>query len=201
MKNYLVRAFYVFLSQAYLHCAAVLGALSLASLFSGVIEWQGVILALVSWWEATIRPVVDLIYGPLVQWFGGLFGLELNIPIWLKDYLGVGMVFILSRWRGITGGWSGGSRKALDSIKGKPLTYISLLLRTLLVWPVEIVVLARRMIFAGRLFPERSAEEIRQIRVAHFISLLPVVYAFGLVVINWFVFLFPENRFFKDFRN
>ena len=201
MENFLLRALGVFLSQAYLHCAAVLGALSLASLFSGAIEWQGVILALVSWWEATIRPVVDVIYGPVVQWFGGLFGLDLNIPNWLKDYLAVGLVFILSRWRGITGGWRGGSRKALDSIKRKPLTYISLLLRTLLIWPVEIVLLARTMIFAGRLFPERSVEEIRQIRVAHFIALLPVVYAFGLVVINWFIVLFPENRFFKDFRN
>jgi len=196
----LLKALYVFLSQAYLHCAAVLGALSLASLFSGVIEWQGVILALVSWWEATIRPVVDLIYGPVVMWFGGLLGLELAIPNILKDYLAVGLVFILSRWRGITGGWSGGSRKALESVRRKPFTYFSLLFRTLLVWPVEIFLLARTMLFAGSLFPERSSEEIRQIRLAHFISLLPVVYAFFLVLANWLLLLFPENRFFRDFR-
>lgn len=190
----MLKAVYVFLGQAYLHFAAVLGALSLASLFSGVIEWQGLILSLISWWEATIRPVVDLIYGPLVRWFGGLLGVELSIPDPVKDYLAVGLVFILSRWRGITGGWSGGSRKAFDSIRRKPITYISLLLRTLLIWPIEMLLLGRTLFFARSLYPERSKEEIRQIRVAHFIALLPVVYAIGLVFLNWILVLFPNNR-------
>lgn len=194
---HLLRALYALLSQAYLQCAAVLGALSLASLFSGVIEWQGTILAVISWWEATARPVVEFLYGPIVRWFGSLFGLDLTIPDPLKDYLAVGLVLILSRWRGITGGWTGGSRKALNSIRRKPFVYISLLLRTLFLWPLEIVLLARTMLFARTLFPERSSEEIRQIRRAHFISLLPVVYSIALVIVNWLLIFFPEIRFFR----
>lgn len=193
----MLRAVYAFLSQAYLHIAAVLGALSLASLFSGVIEWQGLVLSLISWWEATIRPVVDLLYGPVVRWVGGLFGLELDIPVPVKDYLAVGLVFILSRWRGITGGWSGGSRKALESIRRKPTTYFSLLFRTLLLWPLEMLLLGRTLLFARSLYPERSLEEIKQIRIAHFIALLPVVYAFGLVILNWLLVLFPNNGLFR----
>lgn len=157
-------------------------------------------MTLVLWWETTARPVVDLVYGPLVIWLGDLIGLKIEIPNIIKDYLAVGLVFILSRWRGITGGWSGGSRKALASIRRKPLTYFSLLFRTLFVWPLEILLLSRTMLFARNLFPERSSEEIYQIRLAHFISLLPVVYAFILVIANWLLILLPDNKYFRDIR-
>ena len=175
----------------YIQFTAVVGALSLLSLLSDIVELQGVILLMVEWWANQVRPVVDVVFAPLVALLDWVFPIEVTIPLVMKDYLAVGMVLILSRWRGASGGWKGGATKATRSVFRKPLGAILLLLRTVFVWPFELLLLTGNMLFAQRRFPERSDDELMQIRISHFIALLPVMYAIVLVVLNWALALFP----------
>lgn len=185
MKESWNKAFLTLLGHAYVQLASVMGALSLGSLASNFIEWKGVILQLINWWADTARPVVDFIYAPLIDALERLMRVEIVVPVLLKDYLAVGIVLILSRWRGSAGGWSGGARRAIGSALRNFWRACFLLVRTLLVWPAEIVFLLRNLLFAGVLFSERTAEEIYQIRVAHFLALLPVLYSILLALANW----------------
>jgi hypothetical protein len=179
------------LRQIYIQFAAVTGALSLAALLSHILEWQGVLLDMVEWWAATVRPAIDFVYSPLVWLIDYAFGIDFQLPVPLNDYLAVGVVLILSRWRGATGGWKGGVGQAAGNLRRKPLAALWLLLKTLILWPLELVVLAQNMMFARSRFPERNADEIQQIRISHMIALLPVFYALALVVLNWLLAFFP----------
>lgn len=179
------------LRQIYIQFAAVTGALSLAALLSHVLEWQGVLLDMIEWWAATVRPAIDFLYAPLVWLIELAFRIDFQLPAALNDYLAVGIVLILSRWRGATGGWKGGVGQAAGNLRRKPFAALWLLIKTLFLWPLELVVLAQNMLFARRRFPDRSADEIRQIRVSHMIALLPVFYALALVVLNWLIAFFP----------
>jgi hypothetical protein len=179
------------LRQIYIQFAAVTGALSLAALLSHILVWQGVLLDMVEWWTTTVRPVVDFIYAPLVALLERILHIDVAIPIVLKDYLAVGLVLILSRWRGATGGWKGGAGQAVGNVRRRPFTALGLLLKTLFIWPFELVVLAQNMIFARRRFPDRSSEDLLQIRISHMIALLPVFYAIALVLLNWLLALVP----------
>lgn len=179
------------LHQIYIQFAAVTGALSLAALLSHILEWQGVLLDMIAWWAATVRPAIDFVYAPLVWLIEHAFRIDFQLPVALNDYLAVGIVLILSRWRGATGGWKGGVGQAAGNLKRKPISALWLLLKTLFFWPLELAVLAQNMMFAQRRFPGRSADEVRQIRISHMIALLPVFYALALVVLNWLIAFFP----------
>jgi hypothetical protein len=186
------KLFVAIIRQTYIQFAAVTGALSLAGLLSHVIEWEGVLLGLVNWWAETVRPIVHFVYAPLVGLFEFLLKVDLTIPPVVEDYLAVGLVLILSRWRGAAGGWKGGTTKAARNLLRRPLGALLLLLRTLFAWPVELTVLTANALFARRRFPDREDAEIRQIRISHLIALLPVFYAVALVLGNWVLALFPS---------
>ena len=177
--------------QIYIQFAAVTGALSLAALLSHIVDWQGVLLDLVEWWSGMVRPAIEFIYAPVILLMERLWAIDLALPAILQDYLAVGIVLILSRWLGATGGWKGGAGQAIGTLRRRPLGALGLLVRTLFIWPLELVGLARNALFARKQFPERSAEEILQIRLSHLIALLPVFYALALVILNWLIAAFP----------
>lgn len=179
------------LRQIYIQFAAVTGALSLAALLSHILEWQGVLLDMIEWWASTVRPAIDFVYAPFVWIIEQIFRIDFQLPTALNDYLAVGIVLILSRWRGATGGWKGGVGQAAGNVRRKPFSALWLLITTLFLWPLELITLAQNMMFARRRFPDRSGDEIQQIRISHVIALLPVFYALALVVLNWLIALFP----------
>ena len=137
-----------------------------------------------------MRPAIDFLCAPLVWLIEHAFRIDFQLPPILNDYLAVGIVDILSRWRGATGGWNGGVNHAAGNLRRKPFAALWLLLTTLFLWPLELVYLAQNMAFARRR-PDRNCEEIQHIPISHVIALLPVIYALALVILNWLIVLFP----------
>lgn len=187
-----LRPFLTLLRQFYDHFAGVTGALGIALFMSHFMEWQSWLLDLVNWWASNVRPIVDFLYSPIVRLLELVLKLDISIPVIIKDYLAVGLVLILSRWRGAIGGWKGGAMKAAGNLRRRPIGALVLLLRTLFAWPAELITLARNAFFTRRHFPERSDDEIAEIRASHLIALLPVAYALVLVFLNWMLALFPN---------
>jgi len=201
-----------FLRAAYIQFAAVLGAISLISLLVSIteIELFGVVLKLVNWWAETARPIIVFFYTPILAFFGNLLNITFELPIVVQDYLAVGVALILSRLRGAFEGWRNTRNgeadtlplakshklegRVLSSLLRKPLLAFSILLRTLFVWPYELLLMIRILFSAKTLFPEKSDEYVRHVRSSHAIALLPVLYCLVLVVINWILALFPTLR-------
>lgn len=175
-------------SAVYIHFAGVIGALSIASLLSYVIEWRGFIHAAVDWWAGVVRPIVDLVFSPVVYLLDKYLLTDFYIPILVKDYLAVGIAFIFSRWRGAAAVWKGGTGGAARKIVKRFVMAPILLARTLFMWPVEMAAVFLNVFYARSRFPKhRGQEQIRQIRLTHALALLPVLYALFIVIANFFI--------------
>lgn len=67
------------------------GPLALASIFSGLIEWRGPVLWLVSFWSDNVTQTFATILTAFVRPFG-----ITSIPYWLADYVGLGILVSIS---------------------------------------------------------------------------------------------------------
>lgn len=86
---------YVFYTQI----AGVLGAFSLAA-FAGHyfhLGWRGLLLTLVGCWDAYVRPTTNwLLDVSIVSLVRLVLHARIELPLWLKDYLSVGLILCLS---------------------------------------------------------------------------------------------------------
>ncbi len=176
------------LSIVYLHFLGVIGALSIALFLSHLVEWRGFIDTAVDWWAGMVRPIVDFVSSPAVHLLDKYLLRDFYIPVILKDYLAVGIVFIFSRWRGATAGWKGGTKGVTKKVFKRLVMAPILLARTLFVWPVEMATVFLNAFYARSRFPEcQDKAELRQIRLTHALALLPALYALFIVIANFFV--------------
>lgn len=173
---------------AYSQVAGVVGAITLASFFAHFVDWRGAVSELVIWWSTMVRPLVSIFLDPVISFLNGVFGLELRVPVLVEDYLGVGFVLVFSRLRGSNVGWNDGSSRIARSIKNNLVASIGLLVRTILIWPLEVMRLAEQAMFAGKKFGDRSKEDVAGIRLTALLALLPALYFLVLWVVN-FMFL------------
>jgi len=116
----------------------------------------------------------------------------------MKDYFGVGVALAFSRFRGALFGWkkpavtdearpTADRAKVLKSLLRKPFLAAQLLIRTIFVWPVEVVLMTRLALFARRVFPQATDEYVRNVRISHAITLLPIFYFILLVLASWVI--------------
>lgn len=186
--------------EAYLHFFAVIGAISLASLVAtlDLYDWPSSILQMIAWWKSIAYPVVDAIFAPVVSWISSLLDFEIRLSDAVKDYFGVGIALAFSRFRGALFGWkkpaatgearpSADRAKVLKSLLRKPFLALQLLIRTIFVWPVEVVLMTRLALFARSVFPQESSEYIRNVRISHAITLLPILYFILLIFASWVI--------------
>jgi hypothetical protein len=86
---------YVFYTQV----AGVLGAFSLAA-FAGhhfSLGWRGLLLTMISAWDAYIRPATNwLLDATVVALAKSFIHIQIDIPPMLRDYLSVGLILCLS---------------------------------------------------------------------------------------------------------
>jgi len=193
-----MKSLFAIFKQAYLHFFAVIGALSLASLIASLdlYDWPTSILTMISWWKSLAYPVVDAVFHPVLRWLSEILEFEIQMSDATKDYLGVGVALAFSRFRGALFGWkkqtlAGDARqvadreKVLKSLTRNPVVALQLLLRTVIVWPVELALMTRLVLFARRVFPEAADDYIRNVRISHGITLLPIFYFTLLVATSW----------------
>ena len=188
-----------FLQQAYIHFFAVVGALSMASLVASLdwLDWPQIVLQMIDWWKDNAYPIVDFFINPILVLFAQFLDVNLTLPDPFRDYLGVGIALSFSRFRGAFFGWKKvGSensnkrsipnrQKVIGSILRKPFKAISIFIRTLLVWPVEVFLMTRLAFFAQSILPSADEEYIRNVKSSHFIALLPIWYFIFLVLASW----------------
>ena len=186
--------------EAYLHFFAVIGALSLASLVAtlDLYDWPRSILQMIAWWKSIAYPVVDAVFAPILSLISSLVEFEIRLSNAMKDYFGVGVALAFSRFRGALFGWkkpavtdearpTADRAKVLKSLLRKPFLAAQLLIRTIFVWPVEVVLMTRLALFARRVFPQATDEYVRNVRISHAITLLPIFYFILLVLASWVI--------------
>lgn len=186
--------------QAYLHFFAVIGALSLASLIASLdlFDWSSSILQMIAWWKSIAYPVVEMAFKPILSWISRILEIEIQMSDAVKDYLGVGIALAFSRLRGALFGWKkpisaaeappkADKIKVLKSLLRKPFLALQILIRTIFIWPVEVILMIRLALFARRIFPEETDEYIRNVQISHAITLLPIFYFVLLVLASWVI--------------
>lgn len=179
-----------FFINAYIHVLSVFGGVAFLAMLSELFQWQGFLPFLIDYWKMLFHPFADFLLLPFTLSLEWLLGFPIQFPDWLKDYLAVGGTMCLSRWRGISGGWNKGYSRAVSSMARNPLATVILGLRTLLVWPVELVHLFLGAAIPHKRFPEFPPESMGQIRRTHIYALLPVVYAVAMFALNSIVVVF-----------
>lgn len=187
------------LKHTYQHFFGVMGALSLASLVASLqlYDWPLVVLGLIEWWKSIAYPVVDFLFAGILAFLSDLIQLEIRLNDVVRDYLGVGVVFCFSRFRGALFGWQrtvetdtgqvakSDPARLFHSLRRKPAKAVIMSARTLFLWPWETIHLARLAFFARSAFPDETDEYIRGVRVSHLASLLPIFYLALLIIISW----------------
>ena len=202
-----MKFFWAILKEAYLHFFAVVGALSLASLVATVdlFDWPSSILHMIAWWKSIAYPIVDAVFNPILSWISSFVEFEIRLSNAMKDYLGVGIALTFSRFRGALFGWkkpavTGEARptadraKVLTSLLRKPILALQLLLRTVFVWPIEVVLMTRLVFFARSIFPESTEDYVRNVRISNAIPLLPIFYCIALVLVSWMISIYHFVR-------
>jgi hypothetical protein len=88
----------------YRHLAAVLGAFSLAVFFGNLFHlgWRGVLADLVGLWDQYVRPPVKWLADGVTWSLAHFFHLHVELPLVVRDYFSVGLVFLLSLCRALT---------------------------------------------------------------------------------------------------
>jgi len=131
----------------YEHISAILAAIALAAFIGHFInfDWRGAINQLFSAWDAVVRPTVKQILDiTIVRPLARLFNWHINIPVLVRDYIAVGLVFLMSfvrRGRGAVNQTRSLLRGEL-SIVSAVVLLLSLTLSSLLfiaLWPIFVV--------------------------------------------------------------
>lgn len=129
--------------RAYQQIAAVIGAFGILALIGHFwdIGLKGFIATIVGVWDATIRPAVEFVCHVLVTTPLSWFGVEFEVPLWLRDHVSVGAILALS----ITRDYRirrARRQKSFASYLGRPiLSFISALLLgpiLLPLWPMAV---------------------------------------------------------------
>jgi hypothetical protein len=139
----------------YQQVAAVIAAFALIALSSTVFgsEWRGFIATLVGQWNEYVRPAMKWLLHLLVSTPLGWLGLRVEVPLWIRDYLGVGLALALS-WlrvylrgrrsrpfdddRANTSIWKPWKSAQGDELSDKALPWIVWPPLVLLVWPLVV---------------------------------------------------------------
>jgi len=187
-------------NQLFIQVAAVFGAVGILALFGEVysaiflfeFEFKGFLEPLVNFWREVFRPAAAFFLRPIEALLSLVFGFEFRIPSIIIDYIAVGITFLFARWRASVGGWKGGLTKAKGWLQRKTGTIAWLAVKTVFVWPAELVHMTRNLLFARKRFPERSNEDIAQIRYSHLLGLSPAFIAIILSISNWIYVIFFE---------
>src|SRR5262252_6877963 len=87
--------------NGYRQAAAVLGAFSMAVFFGQLynVRWRGILAHLVGLWSDYVRPVVRWLVDGAVAPLNHVFGLHIEVPLLVRDYLAAGAVLCLSMVR------------------------------------------------------------------------------------------------------
>src|SRR5262245_6367838 len=64
-----------------------------------VIGWRGFLRTVVGVWSQTIRPATEWVFHILVSVPLGWLGVDFVVPLWVRDYLSVGLIFALASTR------------------------------------------------------------------------------------------------------
>lgn len=190
----------------YFQLAAILGAISLASFLSelNLLEWRGLFIQLLDFWAQVGRPVFHFFLSPLLKTIELMCVCQVTVPDYGLDYAGVGFMLLFSRLRGTLGGWNRALLDPLDdtdfvSDKRNPLrsafkhlgSAIMLALRSVLIWPIEVLLMLRQLLLARRLHAGRSETYIRGVIWTHAYGLMPVFYCLFMIAGNWVLLAFP----------
>jgi len=84
-----------------LHVAAVLGAFALIPVLQYVVEldWRTPLADLIAIWDTTMRPTVKWLFDNTLVRFIGFFGLRIEVPLIVRDYLTAGFILLFSSLR------------------------------------------------------------------------------------------------------
>ena len=185
---------------AYSQVSAVLGALSMLVFLSEAfgLGIKGVLAKLVSVWSAVVRPGVKWLTDVVVFPFGWLFHWNIEVPLWLRDYLSVGLILVLSSIRARV---AYKNSPIPERAKGLSLGYM---LGALFFWPLIVIVdgyeqsryalwlyrRRKRPISAGP-DEQRRLDLLYRIRRADVVntlmSLSPLFYLAVLLIVNYAV--------------
>ena len=86
---------------AYQHVAGIFGAFSMA-VFAGEVfglGWRGILNRLVGVWDQFLRPPVKWVVDAITWPFEWAFDWRVEVPLLIRDYLAVGLVYWLSSLR------------------------------------------------------------------------------------------------------
>jgi hypothetical protein len=87
--------------MAYQQVAAILGAFALIALISHVapLRWRSFLRALVDQWNDYVRPATRWLFDLLISTPLSWYDVRFELPLAVRDYLSVGMVFLLAAAR------------------------------------------------------------------------------------------------------
>jgi hypothetical protein len=90
------------INEVRLHVGAVLAAFGLAALVHQLgVNWRGALAPILGFWDLTVRPVATWVFHYLVTVPIGWLGVPFEVPLWVRDYLSVGIILALSFTRTI----------------------------------------------------------------------------------------------------
>jgi hypothetical protein len=153
-------------TAAYVHVAAVLGAVGLASMAAGLgTDWRGVLAYVIGIWATVIRPVGRAIVTVVTLPFNWFLDWHVEVPNIVSDYVSIGVVLVFAMAR------AGRTIPRFVPREGKePFGHPALKRRHLLlgvvIWPVMLPYLVLATIDVQRVFSDLDDRGIPLVRPA-----------------------------------
>lgn len=164
----------------YQQVAAVLGSFAFLVFLGNFvdIDWRSLLHELVEAWHDYVRPTVRWVVHIIVEVPLSWFGVQVEVPVLVRDYLAVGFVLIFSVVRvSVAGeGWSAAFRNILLPREG--LHVLIWLPFVVLCWPLTLLVF---VLETAKSIIDRDMVDFR----LGLVVVAPLVYALALVMLNY----------------
>jgi hypothetical protein len=199
---------------AYQQVAGVMGAFALLVFLGEVFHlgWRGILNSLVGVWSEYIRPIVKWMADGIVWPFEWAFNWHIEIPLVVRDYFAVGLVFLFSlarafwkaprrrtRPRSQTFNRRSSTDRSDDLTSAPPSSVLRILLEILtaflalflfvtLLWPIAVllsVLIVSVYLLAIRADPATRSRSIHRLFPTLVRALLPLIYLALLLAVNF----------------
>jgi len=81
----------------YKQVTAVIATIGLAAALARFgYDWRGALASVVGWWDQVARPPMKWLFMALITTPLSWFGWHVDIPLWIRDYFAIGVIYSLS---------------------------------------------------------------------------------------------------------